>query len=103
MIDYDNEMQNIIKQYSSICYQCSKVRKPASDDLLKEGWCGCILFARIGTEEQKDDIIDNIYGGELAEGWVNLTSYPKFNNKSAITNFQLLTKEIISCKYYIKV
>lgn len=99
---YDEEMQKIIKEYPSYCYQCSKVRKPASDDLLKEGWCGCILFARIENEREKDDIVDSIYGGELAEGWVNLKSYPQFNYKGTITNFQLLTKEIVSCKYYIK-
>ena len=98
-VNYSEEMKDIIKEHPSPCYQCPNVRKPASIDLIKQGWCGCVLFARIEDEGGKDDIIEKIFGGELAEGWVNLQSYPKLEKSSPgiITNFQLLTKEIVSC------
>lgn len=98
----DPILLDIINEHPSICYNCQKARKPASDENTKKGYVGCCLRVM-----PKHNGIDNITYDwdeitetkEVAEGWVDLRSKVKLGNGSGvITNLMLLTLETKKCK-----
>ncbi len=87
--------EQIIDTTKSICYNCENARKPASDQIMNQGYVGCAEFAR---KEHYDFIIE---AEELAEGWVDLKSRFTLNRGSGITtNKQLLTVGVKKCKQF---
>ena len=94
--------EKIIKKYSSICYTCNHSRK-VCDANLKNGYVGCCGRVLPFPYSFDYDVIENGY--EVAEGWVYLKCKPfvKYDNtidSGIITNFQLITKMIKSCRKY---
>jgi len=92
------------KQYPSICYSCEKARKVA-DTNEQKGYVGCIIrFLNGGTNR---DYLEIEEGKEVAEGWIYSKRSP-FSKSSGtlgegvMSNLQLITKEIKSCRQYIK-
>jgi len=98
------ESQEVMEQFPSICYTCSKARKPASIENREKGWVGCSLRV-IGVCGPHSSIcfdVDEIgEAKELAEGWVDLRSRV-FSDKSSgvISNYQILTLGVNSCRQY---
>ncbi len=86
--------EQIIDTTKSICYNCENARKPASDQIMNQGYVGCAEFAR---KEHYDFIIE---AEELAEGWVDLKTRIFGKKSGVITNLQLLTKEVKTCKEF---
>ena len=93
-----------MKLHPSICYSCGLARKPASDENTIKGYVGCSLRV-IGKRTSTDGLTydhDEIQEAlEVAEGWVDLGSGVNIGEGSGIiTNYQLLTLEVKSCRKY---
>lgn len=93
------EKEAIINAYPSICYDCAHARRPWAKSLRDKGYVGCVEYLRKGQ-----DTVDFIGPAtELATGWIDLRS-GIFNEKTSgiLTNEQLMTLEVKSCKSYRK-
>lgn len=90
------KIEEIKKEYPSICYSCEHSRRPASDENTQIGYVGCVLRCI------DKDYTEIVVGDTVAEGWVDLRS-DVFGNKSGVmTNYQLLTHKIKKCNSFIK-
>lgn len=108
------DKDNIIKKFPSKCWDC-KNRRAVCDELLTEGYCGCVLGIGndtvFDTDQEFDnkqlDIISPIKCSEMSSGWIYPKRYP-FKDYSNISfsgvmcNLQLQLKEVTNCPWYIK-
>lgn len=101
--------KDIEKQYPSICYSCENARKVA-DTNEQKGYVGCIIRFLSGHQLKggtNRDYLEIEEGKEVAEGWIYSKRSP-FSKSSGtfgegvMSNLQLITKEIKSCRQYIK-
>lgn len=93
------ELSEIIEKHPSICWGCENARKPASDENTKKGYVGCCIRALHGSKVY--DFTEINEADEIGEGWVDLKSQVKLGKGSGIiTNMQLLTKGVKSCKQF---
>lgn len=97
----EQEIKEIQEKFPSICYQCKNNRRPSSEENVKKGYVGCAEYTKRWKNDNND--ISFVTEGEfLGEGWVDLRSYV-FGKPSGIsTNFQLVTKEIKSCREFVQ-
>ena len=92
-------IDSIKQHYTSICHSCSNARKPASDELTKQGYVGCCI--KVINSIKKLDHEEITEAEEVAEGWVDLKSKLKLGKGSGITtNLMLLTKKVKRCNQY---
>jgi len=103
-MQYDTVLAAVIEKHPSICYNCERARKPASDENTKKGYVGCCLRV-VGKRSREDDLTydweEINEAKEVAEGWVDLKSRVKLGKGSGIiTNLMLLTQEVKSCNQY---
>lgn len=90
-------IDEIKEKYPSICYNCDKARKPASDENTKKGYVGCCIRVIDGNL----DYYEINEAKEIAEGWVDLKSNINLGKGSGIiSNLQLLTLEVKSCRQF---
>lgn len=95
----ESDLEEIKKQYPSICYGCDLSRKAASDENTKNGYVGCCIRVLDRVKIGDEYFID---AEEVAEGWVDLKCFPKLGKGSGmITNFQILTLKTTKCPNYI--
>jgi len=89
----------IKEQYPSICYDCQYARRPWSNEFRNEGYVGCCLRALDPPRDHHEIEV----GEAVASGWVDLKS-DIWNDKGSgmVTNEQLVTLGIKSCKAFIK-
>ena len=96
-------LEEVKIKHPSLCYDCSLARKPASDENTLKGWVGCAGPIAKNYEDNQNFVYGVVVKDELSlgEGWVDLRSSPKLGKGSGIiTNFQLLCKEVKSCKHF---
>lgn len=83
----------------SICKSCSLARKACARDESHD-YIGCCLRVITNMILNEDEICTK---GELMEGWVDLLSHWDSTESSGIiTNFQLVTKNCLECRYWEK-
>jgi hypothetical protein len=95
--------EDIIKQYPSLCYTCSRARKVASERLEMEGHVGCIINCEsdLKYDGQIDNPLKYILDSDLvAEGWVDLRAVPFGDGSGMLTNYQIITKKVRKCAKY---
>jgi len=95
----EKEIEAVKEKYPSICFECDNGRRVASRENEKNGHVGCRMRCYDNIEYPEYDIKE---GKEVAEGWVDLRSRPFDKQSGIISNFQLITLEIKSCKNWRK-
>lgn len=105
------ELQNEIKNnHPSICYDCVFCRKTWSDELRDKGYCGCGLLALEDKSEQEiQNILEYLANNSemIGTGWVALNANIFLDAKilesnGMVTNDQLITYKVKSCKQFKK-
>ena len=95
--------EEIQEKYPSICYSCNRARK-VPDTNEQKGHVGCVIRLLKGSNKDHLEIEE---GEEVAEGWIYSKRRP-FSESSGtlgdgvMTNMQLITKRISSCKQFVK-
>lgn len=91
------DKDKIKSDFPSICYNCTRARRPSADSLTEKGYVGCCL--RVETPAK--DHWEVTEGEEIGEGWVDLRSSVFGKSSGMLTNLQLLTKGIKKCNSFI--
>lgn len=92
----ENEAIELIKRkYPSLCHNCVNARKPASDENRDIGYVGCVQYTRVENYHFIGEC------EELGEGWVDLRASIFGKGTGIITNLQLLTLKVKSCKAFV--
>ena len=89
-------MEEVVKKYPSICYECENARKTASEEIEQGGYVGCCMFVR--NDNDSIDFIEDAV--EVAEGWVDLRARPFSKGSGIISNLQLITLKVTKCHHF---